>query len=666
MPAVLVPISVSAYAFDSPCLVTGGQLSVFGDDACWASGSAWLEALGQLPDAPQAVIIPLELAANGQNRQDLFGVDLLSVLRWSSADALRGRPVLLAAWQPLEDILRKKPEMLLVRPAVECIRLPDALRYLPAFLRDVANERIHPATIEEITEASAASDQLASRVSYHDLANDFYAAYRIKKGYMALLRKAVQSGVSEAARELKALSADRRDWEKYVEAKLESPLVRRFQATRSGLRAPRYPVIEESLDVLTFHLREGLPAGTRVLLVDDEFQKGSAETLLRVLYQQSSFTKQIRDEWVYSELTGKAPQDRWARFVCVRSADLARNWLAYWDRIAAEETAGHKSWEEWLARWDRELSPSAKREANLLDPEDVFGQGREFVLDRHSAGPRIKSTVVLLDLRLEPVHSALYSIKDFSSYVLRRTIKDEKADLPVIMFTASRQILNFAEVLESSGDMDGWFIKEGPDIPVDADDSNSANSVAYLLERVHLYSTLRGWYRASFAWDAERKLAYARLFHSKQAGVIFSEITRLSGEIFSQVLERSQARVAEGTTTYLGFIQDRVPPTPFPVAQTLVARRVALAALLWTADMTPAGPEWNADAFVRLLPGRPIKRSVKWVYDKLNFNQVLWMRSSGVLSQLLGEELDWLESIDWPAEKRGAILAALSRERRLL
>ena len=41
--------------------------------------------------------------------------------------------------------------------------------------------------------------------------------------------------------------------------------------------------------------------------------------------------------------------------------------------------------------------------------------------------------------------------------------------------------------------------------------------------------------------------------------------------------------------------------------------------------MTPAGPEWNTDAFVRLLPGRSIKKVVKWVYDKLNFNQVLWM-----------------------------------------
>jgi hypothetical protein len=560
----------------------------------------------------------------------------------------------------MQDILRKKPDVLMVRPAIEFARLPEASVRLPDFLKDVATGRIEAATSEDIAEISAA-DQQASRVSYHDLANDFYAAYRIKKGYLALLRKANQTGVSEAESEFAALSGARYQWEDSVEAKLQSPLVRRFQATRSNLRAPRYPVVEESLEILTYHLRQGLPAGTRVLLVDDEFHKGSAEVLLRVLFGQSGFTKQLNDEWVYSERTEKGS---WARFVCVRSAELAKNWLAYWDAVAWEETTHRPSWEPWLRRWERELSPSAPSRQHQYDPEDVFAEGREFVLDRHSAGPRIKSTLVLLDLRLEPVQNPLYSIKDFSSYGLRRTIKAEKSDMPVIMFTASRQILNFAEMVDSSSDIDGWFIKEGPDIPVDAADANSANSVAYLLERLHLYATLRGWYRPSFAWDAERKLAYARLVHSKQAATVFAEVTRLSDRLLQQILKDGGA--TKETGTYLAYIQDRVPSTPFPVAQTLVARRVALAVLLWTADMTPAGPDWNTDAFVRLLPGRPTKKVVKWVYDKLNFNQVLWMRSSGVLSLLLREEIDWLAAVGWPADKRAAILGALDRERQLL
>jgi len=658
----LVPVSPSQYRFDSPCLAFGCELRIFESPESWKSESAWLAALAQLEALPDAVVIPLELASSGRHRQDLLGYELLSVLRWSSSEALRGRPVLLASWQPLQDILCKRPDLLIVRPAVEFRRLPEALGRLPDFLSDVAAGRTQPATSDEIAEISAA-DQQASRVSYHDLANDFYAAYRIKKGYLSLLRRAKESGVGEAASEFRAFSSVRYKWEANVEAKLQSPLVRRFQASRSNLHAPRYPVIEESLEILTYHLRHGLPAGTRVLLVDDEFHKGSAEVLLQVLFRQSQFTKQLNDEWVYSELTEKGPQDRWARFVCVRSAELARNWMAYWDMIACEEITQRPSWEDWLNRWDEELSPNAKSREHPRDPEDVFAQSREFVLDRHSAGPRIKSTVVLLDLRLEPVPEPLYSIKAFSSYGLRRAIKAEKSDLPVIMFTASRQILNFAEMIDSSSDIDGWFIKEGPDIPVDDEDANSANSVAYLLERLHLYATLRGWYRTSFAWDAERKLAYARLVHSKQAGTVFAEVTRLSDGLLKQILKDGLARE---TGTYLGYIQDRVPSTPFPVSQTLVARRVALAALLWTADMTPAGPEWNTDAFVRLLPGRPIKKSVKWVYDKLNFNQVLWMRSSNVLSQLLREEIDWLATIDWPADKRAPILGALDRERQLL
>jgi hypothetical protein len=653
----------SEYRFDSPCFLYGAELRAFDDTAPWQSESAWLASLADLTEIPDAFIIPLELPSSGRNRQDLLGYDLLCVLRWSSSEALRGRPVLLAAWQPLQDILRKRPDLLVVRPAVEFTRLPEAVHRLPGFVSDVAAGRIPPATSDEI-EAVSAGDQQASQVSYHDLANDYYAAYRIKKGYLALLRTATATGLPLAASELEALSGTRYDWENGVEAKLRSPLVRRFQASRSGLRTPRYPVIEESLEILTYHLQYGLPVGSRLLLVDDEFHKGSAEVLLRVLFGQSDFTKRLQDQWVYSEQTAKGPQDRWARFVCVRSAALATHWLTYWDKIADGEADPHPSWEDWLTRWDEELNPDTTGRAHPLDPQDVFSQNRGFVLNRHSAGPRIKSTMVLLDLRLEPVRNALYSIKDFSSYNLRRTIKAEKPDLPVIMFTASRQILNFAELLDSSGDIDGWFIKEGPDIPVDSEDGNSANSVAYLLERLHLYATLRGWYRASFAWDAERKLAYARLVHAKEAETVFSEVTRLSDGLLQEILQGKHS--AQGTETYLSFIQERVPPTPFPVSQTLVARRVAVAALLWTADMTPAGPEWNTDAFARLLPGRPIKKIVKWVYDKLNFNQVLWMRSSGILSQLLREEIDWLAKVDWPEDKRAAILESLDRERPLL
>lgn len=665
LPALL-SVAPSAYRFETPCLLCGGELRVFKEPTRWQSGAIWQQSLETFGTLPQGIVLPLELESAGHNRQDLLGYELLVALRWSGNPLLRGCPVFLAAWQPLEAILRKKPDLLLVRPAVEFHRLPEAIDRLPAFIRNVTEGQVQPASPSAIDELSGADEQ-ASRVSYHDLANDFYAAYRLWKGYLSLLRKAESNGVSGASAELLSLSETHFEWESYVESKLRTPLVRRFQASRAGQRAPRYPVIEQSLDVLAYHLQEGLPPGTRILMVDDEFHKGSAEALLKILFRAPAFTKCLPNEWVYSELTSKGPQDRWARFVCVRSAELARNWLAYWDGIGSHDTIESEAWEDWLKRWDRELSPGAKGRGGRNDPLDVFAQSREFVLDRHSAGPRITSTVVLLDLRLEPVQNALYSIKEFSSYHLRRMIKAEKPDLPIVMFTASRQVLNFAELLDASSEIDGWFIKEGPDIPVEENDENSANSVAYLLERVHLYSTLRGWYRASFAWDSERKLAYSRLFHSKEAGVIFDEIATVSSRLFQQIRERRLDSVTLGDSiTFLKFIQERVPSAPFAVSQVLVARRVALAVLLWTADVTAAGLSWNADDFASLLPGRPIHKRIKWVYDKLNFNQVLWMRSSDVLSQLLREELDWLENIQWPAEKRSTILAALLRERQLL
>jgi hypothetical protein len=658
---MLRQVPLSEYRFDSPAVVQGGQLNTFVDPSAWATGDSWVVSLENLSPPPEALVIPLELPSERLHLQDLLGYELFSALRWSGTERLRGVPVLLAAWQPFDSILRKKLDLLIVQPAVEFARLPEALWRLPDFLNDVSQGTIRTARPDEIAELSLAGDRQARRVSYHDLANDYYAALRLKLGYLALLKKGMEGRIPEAKAEFGSMSGVRYAWEAALEAKLRSPLVRRFQASRHGASAPRYPVIEADLDILKYHIQEGLPRGTRILLVDDEFHKGFADVLLRILFRQTDFTKQLKDEWVYSETCEAAPQRRWARFVCVRNADLAANWLAWWEGIAIDEVSRRPAWRDWLANWDRELNPDSKR--RNLNPTDVFAHGRGLVLDLSSAGPRIKSTIVLLDLRLDPVRETLYSIRDFSSFGLRKSIKGERPDLPVIIFTASRQVLNFAELLDSSSEIDGWFIKEGPDIPVDAENTNSANAAAYLLERLHLYSTLRGWYRPSFDWTTERKLAYARLFHSKCAKEAFSEISAQSHALFRQILDRNWEGPLEVNDTYWAFIQRRVPPVPFPICQTLVARRVALAALLWTADMTPAGPEWNAEKFASLLPGRPINRLVKWVYDKLNFNQVLWMRSSDVLSQLLKEEIDWLETIEWPPTKKRPILDALSRER---
>lgn len=434
---MLCPIEQKDYRFDSPAIVCGACLYVFAGSGYWESGDKWLAELNKTESPPTAIILPLELPSPKCYLQDLLGYELLSALRWSGPEAIRGVPVLLAAWQPLDAVLRRKPDLLLVQPAIEFVRLPEALLRLSGFLKDVEDGRIQSAAPETIAKLASASDQRARSVSHHDLANDYYAAYRLKKGYLALLQEAHQRGVQEADHELLTISNTRYGWEDTLEAKLRSPFIRRFLASGVDAGAPRYPVVEGRVEILKHHLQQNLPPGTRVLLVDDEFHKGIAEVLLRVLFRQEHFTRQLEDERVFSQSGGAEQQAPWARFVCVRSAQSASNWLAYWDGIACDAVKRHKSWRKWLAKWDRELNPDSKRRRGSLDPEDVFAYGRGSVLDCPSAGPRIKSTVVLLDLRLEAVKEPLYSIRDFLSYELRRTIKAEKPALPVIMFTAS-------------------------------------------------------------------------------------------------------------------------------------------------------------------------------------------------------------------------------------
>ena len=99
----------------------------------------------------------------------------------------------------------------------------------------------------------------------------------------------------------------------------------------------------------------------------------------------------------------------------------------------------------------------------------------------------------------------------------------------------------------------------------------------------------------------------------------------------------------------------------------------AMAKRLLDAGFDPKDVEAAGGQTVRQLVGikqgiemETAKKIVKAVYDKLNFNQVLWMRSSGVLSQLLREEFDWLAAIQWPQQKRQAISEALLKERTLL
>jgi hypothetical protein len=662
---VFKPIDLKKYVADEPLLLADSQVFGSSDPSEWQTPEAWVATLESMRPSPQAVIIPLELPAPGWNHQDLYGLELLSHLRWSASETLRGIPVLAVAWQPLIDILRKRSELLLIRPAIDFCRLPDALNRLTTFVDGVENGSIKCTSVSEIVAVTSLSSGLAARVSHHDLANDYYAAYRLWMGYKALLRAGSEQGSQASTLELERASSVKFDWESKILAKLSSPLVRQFQASRSNAPIPRYPTVSSAAEVVEHHLAAGLPADARILFVDDEFDKGTAEVLLQILFRATSFTRRLKDEWVYCESSERHPDLRWARFVCVKSKELALNWLAHWEEIPGSCVESRASWTNWLQDWSHELTGGTTKLPGELSSQEILGENRGFVLDCMRAGPRSRYTAMLLDLRLNPVTEALYSIREFPSVQLRGIVKTYKPELPVIIFTASRQIMNSAELLDSTREIDGWLVKEGPDIP--PEDANSASAASYLLERLHLYSTLASWYRESLGWDTKRKLSCAELYNSTHSQNLLNEVSDTSQKLLDGI--RQGTIQAEPGDTFLAFIQSRVSPHPFAVMQTLVARRVALGALLQCANVEDGALEWDADAaeaFDRLLPGRPAKKLVIAVYDKLNFNQVLWMRSSNILSQVLDEEFKWLEKQEWPPDKRETVMTSLSRERTLL
>ena len=84
------------------------------------------------------------------------------------------------------------------------------------------------------------------------------------------------------------------------------PAFQQFQVLGRSTAPPKYPEIEDANQLVRDHAREGLPPVLRVLLVDDEFDKGLADALLKILFGNVDFTSRGPggNEWVYSEIIG--------------------------------------------------------------------------------------------------------------------------------------------------------------------------------------------------------------------------------------------------------------------------------------------------------------------------------------------------------------------------
>lgn len=180
---------LKACSFESPLLVTDQELVALPAEA-WQNGEKWVAALEERTDVV-GIVLPLEIkASEHQTRQDLLGVELLNWLRWSADEPLRYVPVLAAAWQPIEAILRRTLNLLLVTRGTTFVRLPEAVETLPRFVHSVRQNdptwpQAQPGDLEQI-----AGSARAERISYHDLANEYYGAFRLWEGYKHALRTA--------------------------------------------------------------------------------------------------------------------------------------------------------------------------------------------------------------------------------------------------------------------------------------------------------------------------------------------------------------------------------------------------------------------------------------------------------------------------------------------
>lgn len=661
--------SLEDYKFDAPLLITDMEFNK-PEPANWVSGSAWVNHLSHVGKHKNeygkllGIVIPLELKSGSLARQDLLGVELLTWLRWSTPSHLKELPVLILAFLPLEKILQRTLNLLLVSSGTRFVRLPEARESIKEFdkaIRDDNQKAAMRFCATDLDRIAGAGGGVAEAVTYHDLANNYYSAYRLWEGYKSALvaareglgkrdAKVIEATLDELNREDNNLNK----WKKEkIDSLLGQPHIQQYLAlAKKRPSVPLYPIVAQGNQVILRHVKEGLPSTTRILIVDDEFDKGLGEVLLQILFKQSKFTsKNGSAEWVYSETTVKGD---WARLVCVKSADAAAHWLTYWGNLEASKST-EDQYKKWYGNWAETLNVSLSLHGNEADPRDALER-----VDNPQAQPKGANTVVLLDIRLETGEQREpYAPQELSSMKLLNLIKQQENPVPVIMNTASRQAMNYAIAMESASMFDGWLTKEGPDMSLD--NTNSTRAVHYLLERLHEFACTHEWYREELEWEPEWKREYSKLRSHPKWEDSLSRITEIARNLFISIQEEAfcsgyddycsdgtneSAAKGLGWADSWGEYNHTGADICTPLERRLVLRRVIIAALLQTADLEAGGRlKWNVEKFNGLIPGKGFRKKIKAVYDIVrNFNVEVWLRSSRpeLLEMLLREEYIWL------------------------
>jgi hypothetical protein len=644
----------SAIPLDRPTLIVAGGNDPL-EDRIWLNLKSWQDHLAALLEQNRlrGVILPLELATPSHCRGELYGLELLERLRWST-DSATEIPVVALAWQSLERILRSRPNLLLIHEFTCFQRLPvTSINYAPFCS---AENHPFPRVGAPWSSIAARIDLDSANRTHHDLANDYYAAHRLWQGYRYLLQ-AKAKGPPNSADSLQELlkAADSADfeWLPHLQSIMKAPDFRRFQAASRRLEFPSYPPIpvEQADPLLKAHLCDGLPETIRILMVDDCFKKGLADVICKILFPTGHFTRTIEHEWVYSQ---NAAKGNWARFVCVDSVGRARNWLRHWSLLPEPKTSEE---EEEFSSWIAEWKPRPPGQSSGPDAGATL-QTPLWELDAKSAEPSGVGTIVLLDLRLEEHgHQRSYQVETFASVRFRELLAKFCPTIPVLMFTASRQALNYAYVMGRASEFDGWLIKEAPDIPVD--DVNSSNAVLYLLREIHLLPNIKSWYREQMEWTFERKLQYSHWRNRPNFSDLLKSAMDLARLVFLDLRRRPFSDTK--ATSHSEFLKDTVP-AGWDVFQRLHFSRLLVAAgLLLTADLRHSKLAPNVKSLQDFMPFKPKGQSTRMlkVYELLNFTADLRMRTGSFLEQLMECEIEWLRDLPWPGDRQKEIQTAL-------
>jgi hypothetical protein len=703
MPQFTPLLSVSDYLWDVPLIIFGESLASMPTES-WQTGEGWIDVLNKSGADVLGLVLPLELKSHNHWRQSLHGFELLEWLRYSSDPSVNLCPVLVASWQPLQDTLRRRFEPLVVTEGCRLVRLPEAMkgdnRRLQDFVQQVRGTEAfqYREREESLKRLALGRADVAQSLTHHDLANDFFAAWRLWKGYLKALQDVAQSRtknaeVNKALKDLyKSASKIEFAWQGGLEQKIRRPYFRQFCLSREQDSIAPYPEVESAYDIIRLHAQQGLSSDTRILFVDDEFDKGMADVLLQLLFGDAKdealkfTTKGPKDsEWIYSESAARKTRDtqgndHWARFVCVKDIDTAALWLKHWgeanlfkpERSKLPSIESRIDERNWVKSWAEFLETGAN---SSRDIKDLFGYqlNGKINLDKDGARPKTVNTFVILDLRLMRTSSeGDDSSLERDSKQFLKALKSQRPNIPVLMLTASRQANKYSDFMDSDQDdddpqkADGWLIKEAPDAMTD--DANSSRAACYLLDFIHLSARVNQWYRPSINWNQEVKQAYHEMWSSPYFDDCLKSVSKRADTYIDKLDDEAFKRANKGRKL-LGSVQEEGENFKFEIEDRLVARRVAIWALLYSADWSGGIPSWNVKEFQNTLScapvGRPSKNPMKYPRDVLNFNTDLYLSSytQKLLEMLLPEEYDWLEKQVWREKSKAKILNYLREVR---